>query len=247
VNPFALLDPAVSALHSALVALASAVPAAGAGVRFTVALALVTVAVRALLLPLSIRALRLERRRAALAPTLAALRRRHAKDPRRLLAETARVQREAGVSAGGALALALAQLPVTATVYRLVVVPTVAGSPNLLLAAHLFGAPLAAHWPEVLAAGGLLGPGTFALLALLAALTLLAVASARDAARRAEEARAAGTVDGAAAGVERALRLLPFGTVLFALVAPVALGVHLVTTTAWTVAERRLLPRLVPA
>ena len=43
------------------------------------------------------------------------------------------------------------------------------------------------------------------------------------------------------------LRLLPFGTVLFALVAPVALGIYLVTTTAWTVAERRLLPRLVPA
>jgi YidC/Oxa1 family membrane protein insertase len=189
----------------------------------------------------------MERRRLALAPTLAALRRRHARDPRRLLAETSRVQREAGVSNGSALLLAAVQLPVISTVYRLVVVPTVAGSPNLLLGAHLFGAPMAAHWPEVLAAGGLLAPGTLALVVLVVALTLLAVASSRESARRADQARVAGAVDPATAPVERALRLLPYGTVLFALVAPVALGIYLVTTTAWTVAERRLLPRLVPA
>jgi YidC/Oxa1 family membrane protein insertase len=246
VNPFALLDPAVATLHRLLVQLADLVPGGGAGIRFAVALAVVTLLVRALLLPLSIRTLRAERARTALAPRIAALRRRHAGDPRRLLAETTALHREAGVSPTGGLLPALVQLPVVATLYRLVVVPTVAGSPNLLLAAQLFGAPMAAHWPEVVAAGGVLAPGTLALLLLVLALTALAVLSSRDLARRTAEQAAAGQ-DDATAAVGRVLRLLPFGTVLFALIAPMAVGVYLLVTTAWTVAERRLLPRLVPA
>jgi len=248
-NPYALLDPAVVPLHHLLVLLAGLVPAADPGLRFAAALVIVTLAVRAMLLPLSIRALRAERVRAALAPRLAALRRRHANDPRRLLAATSALHREAGVSVGGGLLLALGQLPVVATVYRLVVVPTVGGGPNLLLAAHLFGAPLAAHWPEVVAAGGVLAPGALALVVLFGALVALAVLSSRDVAARAVQAAAgpgAGTGPDAAA-VTRVMRLLPFGTVAFALIAPTAVAVYLLATTAWSVAERRLLPRLVPA
>jgi hypothetical protein len=34
---------------------------------------------------------------------------------------------------------------------------------------------------------------------------------------------------------------------VFALLSPVAVGLYLLVATGWTVAERRLLPRLVPA
>lgn len=231
-NPFQLLDPAVLALHRLVVSIADLTPWPDAGA--AAALVIVTLTVRTLLLPLAVRTLRTERIRAGLAPQLAELQRRHRDDPRRLLEETARVHREAGVSAGSTLLPVLVQLPVIATVYRLVVVPVIAGQPNLVLATHLFGAPLAAHWTEVLAAGGMLAPGAFALLILLAALTALAVVSARETARRAPEAPAL-------------LRLLPFGTVVFALISPVAVGIYLLATTSWTVAERHLLPRFVPA
>ncbi len=40
------------------------------------------------------------------------------------------------------------------------------------------------------------------------------------------------------------LLLLPYGTVAVAALAPVGVGLHLVSTTAWTVAERAVLPRL---
>ncbi len=42
----------------------------------------------------------------------------------------------------------------------------------------------------------------------------------------------------------RLLLLLPYGTVAVAALAPVGVGLHLVSTTAWTVAERAVLPRL---
>jgi YidC/Oxa1 family membrane protein insertase len=40
------------------------------------------------------------------------------------------------------------------------------------------------------------------------------------------------------------LRWMPFGSVAFALVAPVGFTVYLLTTTSWTLLERGLLPRL---
>lgn len=41
------------------------------------------------------------------------------------------------------------------------------------------------------------------------------------------------------------LRLLPYGTVVFAAFVPLAAGIYLLTTTAWTAAERTLLRRQV--
>ena len=246
-NPYALLDPAVALLHRLLVLVAAAVPAGGSGPRFAIALAVVTVAVRAALLPLAVRALRGRRARAALEPRLAVLRRRHAQDAQRLLTETARLHREAGVPLTAGIGTGLAQLPVLATVYRLVVVPTVAGSPNLLLSARLFGAPMAAHWPEVLAAAGTVSPASLALVLLLGGLLVLAALSARDVDRALPAAvpdRDGGSSRPATVGI---LRLLPYATVVVALVTPVAMGVYLLVSTAWTVAERRLLPRIVPA
>lgn len=249
-NPFAVLDPAVALLHHALVVLAAAVPIGGDGVRFALALAVLTVAVRAALLPLAVRSARQRQALAALQPRLAVLRRRYGTDRQRLLAETNRLHREAGVPRTAGLLPGLAQLPVLVTVYRLVSAPTVAGSPNLLLAAHLFGGPLAAHWPEVISAAGALGPATLALLVLLLALTALAVVSSRDLSRSAGNGTPTG-LDGdaeaarAARAARAVTRLMPYGTVLVALSTPIAMGIYLLVSTAWSVAERRAIARLV--
>jgi YidC/Oxa1 family membrane protein insertase len=147
----------------------------------------------------------------------------------------------------------LAQLPVLATIYRLVVVPTIAGSPNLLLAAQLFGAPMAAHWLEVLAVGGLMSPGAVAFVVLVTGLLVLATLSSRDAARFApaptgpSDPGDPSDPSDLAATVQRVVRFLPFGTVVVALFAPVAMGIYLLVSTAWALAERRALHRLIPA
>jgi len=43
------------------------------------------------------------------------------------------------------------------------------------------------------------------------------------------------------------LRILPFATVAFAALVPLAAGLYLLTTTAWAAAERAVFHRLAPA
>jgi YidC/Oxa1 family membrane protein insertase len=208
----------VALAHHALVGIAAAIEPVAGDPAVAAALVLLTVAVRALLLPLAVRVARADLARRALAPGLEHLR----NDPRELAA----AYRRAGVNPFAGLLPALAQAPVMVVVYRLCVVPAVAGAPNVLRTADLFGAPLAMHGPAVVA--GLGGLPALVVLALLAGL----VAVAWTTAARLPD------------GTPRVLRVLPFGTVAVALFAPLALAVHLLTSTAWTLGERTLLPRL---
>jgi len=43
------------------------------------------------------------------------------------------------------------------------------------------------------------------------------------------------------------MRILPFATVAFAALVPLAAGLYLLTTTAWAAAERAVFNRLAPA
>ena len=43
------------------------------------------------------------------------------------------------------------------------------------------------------------------------------------------------------------MRILPFATVAFAALVPLAAGLYLLTTTAWAAAERAVFHRLAPA
>ena len=239
-SPYDLLDPAVSLAHTLLTAIAEAVPGPVGGPALALAVVVLTALVRASMLPLAVKTLRAERARAALAPELARLRTRHAGDRERLARELLAAHQAAGVGLLGGLGTALVQLPIIATLYRVVVVPTVAGDPNILVGAVLLGAPLTEHWPQVLLGAGLLSPPATALAALLLALALVAHASVRQQAARLAAAAQTAPVPGAAV-----LKWLPYGTVAFAAVAPVAVGLYLLSTTAWTVGERAVLERLV--
>ena len=238
-SPYDLLDPAVSLAHTLLTAIAEAVPGPVDGPALALAVVVLTALVRAAMLPLAVRALRTERARAALAPELARLRRRHAGDRERLSRELLAAHRAAGVGLLGGLGTALVQLPVVTTLYRVVVTPTVGGDPNVLVGAVVLGAPLTEHWPQVLLAAGVLSPPAAALAGLLLALAAVAYASVRQ-----QAARTAALQTPALPGAAL-LRWLPYGTVAFAAAAPVAVGLYVLSTTAWTVAERAVLERLV--
>lgn len=240
-SPYDVLDPAVLLAHTLLTAIAEAVPGPVSGPALALAIVVMTVLVRAALLPLAVRTLRTERARAALAPELARLRTRYAADRERLARELLAAHQAAGVGLLGGLGTALVQLPVLTTLYRVVVVPTVAGDPNVLVGAVILSAPLTGHWPQVLLGAGAFSTPAFALGGLLFALALVAHASVRQqAARLAAAAEATAPVPGAAV-----LKWLPYGTVAFAAAAPVAVGLYLLSTTAWTVAERAVLERVV--
>ncbi|HEU0103910.1 MAG TPA: membrane protein insertase YidC [Mycobacteriales bacterium] len=237
----ALLDPAVQVTNDLLLRVADLLPAVSGGAALAVAILVVTVLIRLLLLPLAVRGELATRARTALAPELAALRRRFAGDRQRLAQETLRLQREAGAGPLAGVGAALLQIPVLTTLYRAVATAHVAGSPNVLFGAAVLGAPLSGHWPGVLGAAGLLSPPATLFAALMTALTIVALWTGRQQVARLRAAGADAPLTGPTA--ERVAVLLPFTTVAFAVIAPVAVTIYLLSTTTWTLVERALLAR----
>ena len=238
-SPFTLLDPAVRLADAIVVAVSHILTWPGGGASVVAGVVIVTVLARAALLPLAVRALRAERARAALRPELARVRERWGADRARLAEETAQVYRRAGVSPVAGLGPALAQLPVLATLYRVVVVPTVGGHANAVVSASVLGGPLSAHWLVLLAAAGPASAAGAGFAVVLVLLLATAWVSGSQAAARAAQPGSTGSTASA-----RISRLLPFATVAFAVLSPVGVGFYLVVSTAWTAAERAVLPRL---
>ena len=107
-----------------------------------IAVALVTVLVRAALVPFGAALVRSEFTRRRIAPRLAALQQKYKKKPEVLTQKTMELYREEKSSPFAGMAPALLQAPVLSIVYGLFILAEVNGHPNALLDAHLFGAHL---------------------------------------------------------------------------------------------------------
>ncbi|MEU6206941.1 membrane protein insertase YidC [Micromonospora musae] len=231
---FAPLHTAVGFAGTALAQLSTLLEPIAGGAATAAAIVLFTVAVRLLISPLTVAQIRGERRRAALAPQVREVQRRYADDPARLQGELFALYRSAGANPVAGCLPMLLQAPFLLVMYRLF--STAEGGTGLL-DERLAGVPLGHHLGDGVA--GAAGP-LFALL--LAALVLLAWLSSRRM-RRAAVAPAPQSVAGPAALLGRLLPLLPYTTVLVALVLPMAAVLYLVTTTAWTALEQGVLRR----
>jgi YidC/Oxa1 family membrane protein insertase len=221
---FAPFDAAVGVAHTAVDALAVLLTPVAGGLAGALAIVAFTIAVRLLISPLSYIQVRGERRRAALAPRLAELRAKHRNDPQRLATEILALQREADTGPLAGCLPALLQAPFFMVMYRLVTVPAV-GSSRWLRAGELFGVPLTAHLPA--------GPFVFA------GLLVIAAVLAWWSSRRLHRARAAEpAVEGRAAAVVGPLTtLLPYTTVMVVAFMPLAGGIYVLTSAAWTALE----------
>ncbi len=228
------------------------------------AIVLFTMAVRLLILPLSYRAMRGLAAQARIAPRVQALRREHAGHPDRLQRELAGLHESEGTSMFAGCLPLLLQWPFLSVMYLLFRSAKVGGVRNALLGHDLFGAPLGSHWlggAGPLSAHGAVFAGLFVL---LAGIGWLSARVARRLTPADGSLRAGSPVpvrsadrsgpqpsvrpDGLAAGpaavaADAAAWLAPFATVLVAAFVPLAAGLYLVTSAAWTLAERTLLPR----
>ncbi len=238
-------------------------PVAG-GLAAVAAIIAVTMAVRALLMPLSLRALREQAVAARLAPELTALRQRYAKQPEKLQSEMSALYRREGTSMFAGITPLLIQWPFLSVMYVLFRSPRVAGKANTLLTHDLFGVPLGTHWLSGAGPASLHGAvfaGLFVLLAglcwLASRLARLTAAQATGGTGAAGAARATGatgktgaadaasvaTGTGAGVGSGALAKVLPYLTVVIAAFAPLAAGIYLLTSLAWSLAERALFLR----
>jgi YidC/Oxa1 family membrane protein insertase len=209
---FGIPGAVVGAAHSAIASLADLfVPLSGAAAG-AVAIVVFTLLVRLLISPLTYQQIRAQRRQATLAPAIAKLREKHGKDQMTLATETLALQRAAGISPFAAFLPALAQAPFFMVMYH-VALRSPAGA--------LMGVPLTAH----LAAG----LPVFAILLVLSA--GLAWWSSR---------RMGASMQPAAPGTPSLgfIRYLSYFSVLAVAWMPLAGGLYLVTSTAWTALEQ---------
>jgi len=207
------------------------------GLAAVAAIIALTMAVRLLLVPLSLRALHGQLIQARLAPQLQALRQRYGRQPERLQREMSALYRREGTSLFAGFTPLLLQWPFLSVMYLLFRSPQVGGKPNTLLSHDLFGVPLGMHWLSGAGPASLQGAVFLGVFALLAGLCWL---SARLARLMAPQATGTPAAPAGTGGAGLLIRALPYLTVVIAAFAPLAAGIYLVTSLAWSLAERRL-------
>jgi YidC/Oxa1 family membrane protein insertase len=220
-------------------------PVAGASAA-ALGVVLFTLLVRLVLVPVGVSQVRAEIARRRLAPAIADLNRRITDPEARSRALMALYASEKVSPLAGCLPT-LAQAPVLTAVYSLFAHSEIAGHANALLSHTLGGAALGANLFVTL------GTGLAAVWPYLVLLVLLALVV--ELSRRATlrftgpgATTTAGRGQEAPAGTAGMLRWLPFVSVAFAAFAPLAAGLYLVTSAAWTLGERAVLRRvLAPA
>ncbi|WP_431070911.1 YidC/Oxa1 family membrane protein insertase [Microbacterium phyllosphaerae] len=234
----ALLDAA----YGALAGLASFLePLAGAS-SAALAVVLVTLLVRAVLIPVGFSQARAEQTRARIAPRLRELQRRHKKNPERLQKEMLELYRSENTSPFAGMLPVLAQAPVVGLLYTLFIRPEIAGHPNDLLTHDLFGAPLGTSLVSSVF-GGTASPSTLLVLGVLIVIMLVVA----DITRRVfTPAPVEGDSPLNSPTMLRVTSALHYLTAVFAVFVPLAAALYLTVTVVWTLVQRTLLRRRYP-
>ncbi len=234
-NPFDI--PAVAAI---LAAAADALLALGSLVTPAGAIVLVTLAVRALLVPVGVSMAKAAQGRRRIAPQLAELQKRYKRNPEKLQKATLELYAAEKVSPLAGCLPMLAQLPVISLVYALFAYPTIAGEPNRLLDESLLGAGLGRHLLDV---GSGLQPSDLVFVALLVVLAAVAWVNRRMTLRDAALAPAPSPAAPGAALLDPRgpLSWAPFLVLAAAAVVPLAATLYLAVSGVWSATERRIL------
>jgi YidC/Oxa1 family membrane protein insertase len=262
---FGFLGVAVGAAYHVVSAYAQVLAPLTGSLATVAAIVAFTMTVRLLLLPFSLSAARGQASQARLLPQITELQKRHAGQPDRLRIELAALYQRENASALAGCLPALIQLPFFSVMYRLFLDHTVNGAPNGLLSHHLLGVPLGSHLLSGAGPFSAQGAVFLGLLALIAVVAWISARAARHAAAPGRAAQSGGSMQpgktaqpgnavqpgktdrpGGAAPVAALgwlTRVLPYLTIVIAAATPLAAGIYLLTTTAWTTAERALLRR----
>jgi YidC/Oxa1 family membrane protein insertase len=226
--------------YSALLGLTSLLqPLAGASAA-AAAVVLVTLLVRAALIPVGVSQARAEQTRARLAPKLRELQKRYRKDPERLQRETLKLYRDENTSPFAGLLPILAQAPVVGVLYAVFLHARIDGGANALLDHTLLGVPLGSSLAGSLASGAV-DASTWMVFGAL----VLLIAAVGELTRRVFRITVA-PVEGAPRVPTGLLGLMQFVTAVVAVFVPLAAGLYLAVTVSWTLVQRIILRRRYP-
>lgn len=215
-------------------------PLAGATAA-ALAVIVVTLIVRAALIPVGVSQAKGEQIRSRLALKLQAIQKKYGKNPEKMQRETLKLYEAEKTSPLAGCLPMLIQAPIVGLIYTLFIHPQIAGHPNTLLTEQLAGVPLGSSFAHLVVTGTLTLSSAAVFLIVAGCIALVG-----ELTRRAF--RPTQPIEGplGGAGAQRLLGAMQFVTAIISLFVPLAAGLYLTVTVAWTLVQRVVLRRRYP-
>jgi YidC/Oxa1 family membrane protein insertase len=202
---------------------------------------LLTIAVRILLIPLTVKQVRSTRVMSELAPEIKKLQAKYKNDRQKLNEEMMALYKERGFNPMAGCWPLLAQMPFFFALYQVIIAGTLGfdNEPNILREQTFFGVPLEQHWWDLLGWDKIFSAAGITILLLTTTMSLTTYISQRQ------------LMSKQAAQVnpqqQMLMRIMPLMFFVFAVNVPLALIIYWVTTNFWSVGQQYMLLRTAPA
>jgi YidC/Oxa1 family membrane protein insertase len=210
------------------------------------AIILFTAGVRLAVHPLSRASARGQKARTKIAPRVAELRKKHAKDPKKMQQAVMELHAEEKISPLGGCLPSLLQMPAFFLLYHLFSSSRIGSETNALLGHTLFGSPLGGRFKDTFGHGGLLGEQGVVYLVLFVIVAAVATLNYGRTKRTMAVSPAVlpeAPGAGAMSTMTKVMPLMSFATLLTVAYVPLAAALYVVTSTTWTAVERAVLYR----
>jgi YidC/Oxa1 family membrane protein insertase len=199
---------------------------------------MLTVAVRILLIPLTVKQVKSTRVMQELAPEIKKLQTKHKNDKTKLNEEMMALYKERGFNPMAGCWPLLAQMPFFFALYQVIYAKQIAGGPNVLIGKTFFGVPLQQHWLQLDGWDKVFSAAGLTILALTTAMSLTTYVSQRQ------------LMNKQTAQVnpqqQMIMKIMPLMFFVFAVNVPLAVIIYWVTTNFWSVGQQYILLRNAP-
>lgn len=199
---------------------------------------MLTIAVRILLIPLTVKQVKSTRVMQELAPEIKKLQAKHKNDKTKLNEEMMALYKERGFNPMAGCWPLLAQMPFFFALYQVIYRPVIAGGPNVLLGKTFFGVPLEQHWLQLQGWDKIFSAAGLTILALTTAMAVTTFISQRQ------------LMNKQTAQVnpqqQMIMKIMPLMFFVFAVNVPLAVIIYWVTTNFWSVGQQWMLLRSAP-
>jgi len=199
---------------------------------------MLTVAVRILLIPLTVKQVKSTRVMSELAPEIKKLQAKHKNDKTKLNEEMMALYKERGFNPMAGCWPLLAQMPFFFALYQVIYRPEIAGEANVLLGKTFFGVPLEQHWLRLPGWDKVFSAAGLTILVLTTTMALTTYISQRQ------------LMNKQTAQVnpqqQTLMKIMPLMFFVFAVNVPLAVIIYWVTTNFWSVGQQWILLRSAP-
>ena len=196
------------------------------------AIVLLTLSVRIILIPLTVKQVRASRAMSDMAPEIKKLQAKHKNDREKLNQEMMALYKERGANPlAGCLPL-LAQAPFFFALYHVIFQERIAGEINILRGATFFGVPLQQHWMQLAGWDKLFSLSGIVILVLILTMSATTYISQRQLLARQAEVNPQQAM---------LMKVMPLMFLFFSINFPLAVIIYWVTTNLWSMGQQYLL------